>query len=190
MIKKTREYLLNPEGRKKMRWILLSVPVVAAIMLACIWAWEKFYPEWVELGSSHVVAEYSLPDGSVMVLAPETDIKYDLNKFKRGRRQVRIDGKALFHVVANDKHPFEIVSERGFVRANGADIQIDGSMLDATAVSVKSGNASFSAGKKTETINIAAGMSAILKKSDIIPVSAGSIDESLFDWASKNAVNR
>jgi transmembrane sensor len=83
-----------------------------------------------------------LPDGSRVVMAPNTSLRYSIAP-SRGPRTVTLDGEAYFEVRHDDARPFRVKTRRAIVTDLGTTFVVRENAADVHAlVSVRSGAAS------------------------------------------------
>lgn len=63
-------------------------------------------------------AELTLPDGSHVILGPDSRLSYSTSEF-RTRRDLHLEGEAYFEVVHDDRRPMRVFSSRGITEDLG-----------------------------------------------------------------------
>ena len=126
-------------GRR--RTLFAMMPVAAALALF-VTGMVLMRPGWEEYRAIDVAQKFTLPDSSVVFLAPGSELKF------RNRSNVRMarmsSGKVYFNVHRDESAPFSIDAGNGFVRVLGTQFQV--SRNDASVrVDVSSGKVLFAA---------------------------------------------
>ncbi|UOR07327.1 FecR domain-containing protein [Hymenobacter aerilatus] len=67
--------------------------------------------------------QLTLPDGSTVVLAPDSRLRYP-RRFVAARRQVFLSGEATFDVSHNPQHPFEVYTEQMLTTVLGTSFTV------------------------------------------------------------------
>jgi ferric-dicitrate binding protein FerR (iron transport regulator) len=105
-------------------WKPISIAASIALILT-ISVWLLFFSNvstyYAQAGQTK---EIVLPDGlSIVTLASSSSITVDKRKWKKGRRPVKLSGKALFSVEPGD--PFTVSTEVGEVAVLGTTFSVD-----------------------------------------------------------------
>ncbi|MGM9739512.1 MAG: FecR family protein [Candidatus Cryptobacteroides sp.] len=127
-------------GRR--RTLFAMMPVAAALALF-VSGMVLMRPGWEEYRAIDVAQKFTLPDSSVVFLAPGSELKF---RNRSNARMARMsNGKVYFNVHRNESVPFSIDAGNGFVRVLGTQFQV--SRNDASIrVDVSSGKVLFAAG--------------------------------------------
>ena len=97
--------------KNAVRW---TVPVLAILL-----AGGYFFVKGFNLSASDLIENFNngnvplvftIPDGTVITLAPHSGLKYP-RKFDLPVRKVMLDGEASFHVTADPAHPFKVYQD-------------------------------------------------------------------------------
>lgn len=121
--------------------------VILVVGIAILWRQSNDTPA-LQL-ANHTAAKdtVNLPDGSMVVLYPGANLAYKGDE-NSGNRQVRLSGKAFFHVERNIHRPFIIQAHDTKVEVLGTSFLVDASKPEKGAVYVKSGLVKVSLGDK------------------------------------------
>lgn len=172
-----RENALNTEKalrsvRKRARVPLFDWRVAAGVAAAMVLVAGLAF--WGRTSSVTTLAAYSqareiqLPDGSIVSLAPGSEISFNQKRLSGdGKRKVRLEGKAFFEVEHVETRPFEVNSGHGFVRVLGTRFQVDNSKHE---IYVLSGKVFFARSSSDEGVILTDGMSASLVDGEELPV--------------------
>ncbi len=117
-------------------------------------------PQPVHLITADATGIFILPDSTAVTLAPNSSLEYDARAYMRKSRSVRMEGKAFFDVTRNETNPFEITTDRAYIKVLGTSFQVDETA--DTEVYVKSGKVLFSAAEEAEGVILTKGMEAVL----------------------------
>lgn len=172
-----RENALNTEKalrsvRKRARvplfdWRVAAGVAAAMVLVAGLAFWGRSNSTTTLMAYSQA-REIQLPDGSIVSLAPGSEISFNQKRLSGdGKRKVRLEGKAFFEVEHVETRPFEVNSGHGFVRVLGTRFQVDGHKNE---VYVLSGRVFFARGAGEEGVILTDGMSATLADGAAIPV--------------------
>lgn len=157
---------------------------IAAAAAAVVFVLFMVYrPDPVRMAAVSDKAVFVLPDSSSVTLAPGSYVKFDRKGFRRGRRSVRMEGKAYFSVAHDAEHPFEICTGGEFVRVLGTEFQVDATGPGLTGVSVFRGKVLFSRGPEQPGVILTDGMEAVLKDGSDMPEIQPGIDVNELAWA-------
>lgn len=105
-----------PERRRRSAWLLpaLKAAAVAAVLVGGIWTVRIISPPAETVGSDRIFTSergervaVSLPDGSSVMLAPESRLRVSAT-YPRGVREVELEGVASFEVAHDESSPFVV----------------------------------------------------------------------------------
>ena len=126
-------------GRR--RTLFAMMPVAAALALF-VTGMVLMRPGWEEYRAIDVAQKFTLPDSSVVFLAPGSELKF--RNRSNARMAIMSSGKVYFNVHRDESAPFSIDAGNGFVRVLGTQFQV--SRNDASVrVDVSSGKVLFAA---------------------------------------------
>ena len=129
-----------------------------------------------------VAQSFTLPDSSVVTLAPWATLSLRPHGFDRFRR-VKMTGKVFFSVHRDEKSPFEVNADGSFVRVLGTRFQVNRTDT-GTVVDVLSGKVLFSRKRDDATgLILSRGMSAALTKTSDTPALTRSETLNPMAWA-------
>ncbi len=140
----------------------IAVAAAAAAVVLGIFIFNPA-PQPVHLMTADATETFILPDSTSVTLAPNSSLEYDARAYIRRFRSVRMEGKAFFDVTRNEKNPFEITTEKAYVRVLGTSFQVD--ETSDTEVYVKSGKVLFAESREAEGVILTKGMEAVLNVS-------------------------
>ena len=121
---------------------------------------ERNNPEWVSVATvSGQLKDVYLPDSTLVSMAGNSTLRYDVKKYGKERRVVEMTGKAFFQVKRNEARPFSVHTAMTEVTVLGTSFQVS-EQPDMTEVDVVMGKVRFAAGKEPEPVILTAGMSA------------------------------
>jgi len=121
------------------RLLWLTVPIAAVLSLIIIYrGLVDPAPETIYLSAGTEQLTDTLPDGSVVMLAPGSRLWYgaNMNEF---RRDVGLSGEAFFSVVHDSVHPFTVKTAIGLVKVLGTKFIVRTSADTSLFVSVDEG---------------------------------------------------
>jgi transmembrane sensor len=135
----------------KVNWFLriAAVMIPAIIVSFLIWQYGKSDVKQLALSSGKDRLEQTLPDGSVIYLAPNSSFEYP-EKFEDDARNVKLKGEAFFEITKDASRPFTIELEGAEVRVLGTSFNIKAFSKEQTVVIVETGKVLFSAVNKVE----------------------------------------
>ncbi len=145
------------QNRGFMKYIV-AVAAAAVVVLGVFIFNPK--PQPIHLMTADATETFILPDSTSVTLAPNSSLEYDARAYVRRSRSVRMEGKAFFDVTRNEKNPFEITTEKAYVRVLGTSFQVD--ETEDAEVYVKSGRVLFAAAPEAEGVILTKGMEAVL----------------------------
>ena len=127
-------------GRRR---TLFAMMPVAAVLALFVTGMVLMRPGWEEYRAIDVAQKFTLPDSSVVFLAPSSELKF--RNRSNARMAIMSSGKVYFNVHRDESAPFSIDAGNGFVRVLGTQFQV--SRNDASVrVDVSSGKVLFAAG--------------------------------------------
>ncbi len=164
-------------NRKKIFNLTPAVRIAASVILIIGLSISAFYifnsNKYVEIASLNEITEHILPDGTVVTLNKNSNLKYP-ESFKGNIREIDFTGEAFFEVTKDPEKPF-------IINANGAEVKILG-----TSFNLKSSN------KKNVVLTVTTGKVQLTKSSDLnqrVILTAGDIGTILNDQISSNTNN-
>lgn len=126
-------------GRRR---TLFAMMPVAAVLALFVTGMVLMRPGWEEYRAIDVAQKFTLPDSSVVFLAPGSELKF--RNRSNARMAIMSSGKVYFNVHRDESAPFSIDAGNGFVRVLGTQFQV--SRNDASVrVDVSSGKVLFAA---------------------------------------------
>jgi ferric-dicitrate binding protein FerR (iron transport regulator) len=135
----------------KTNWLLrIAAVMIPALMVSfLIWQYGKNDVKQLALSSGMGRIEQTLPDGSVIYLAPNSSFEYP-EMFDDNARTVKLKGEAFFEITKDANRPFTIVLEGAEVRVLGTSFNIKAFSKEQTVVIVETGKVLFSGVNKVE----------------------------------------
>ncbi|MFT4833591.1 MAG: transmembrane sensor [Marinoscillum sp.] len=121
--------------------------------------------------------EILLPDGSLVTLAPNSNISFDESDFSKSRN-IKLIGKAFFEVKKNGL-PFTVKTEQGSVKVLGTSFSVD--VSSSMSVTVATGLVEVNSGKSSQLLK--PGQNARLLSDNSINVTSAK-DTNELSWIS------
>lgn len=142
-------------------WMAAASVILLLIGFGTYFVTEHKSPEWVAITTAPgQIKDVYLPDSTLISMAGNSSIRYDLRAYGKERRVVEMKGKAFFQVTRNEARPFSVYTEQTEVTVLGTSFQINDQAY-GTNVDVMTGKVSFGAtGCETDKVILTAGMSA------------------------------
>lgn len=176
----------------KRKSILLSYyrQAIAAVILVCLTLSTWYYmtserEEWiVVVTAAGQKKNVFLPDSSMVAMAGSSTIRYELNGFKKGNRAVEMGGKAFFQVRKMSDSPFSVATESAVVTVLGTSFQLD-EKDGETELFVNTGKVAFAAKVGNEELILTAGMSAVYRDGEDLPVALEEENKNALSWHTK-----
>lgn len=174
-------------GVKRKFVLFRYIRIVAAAILACViistWYFMgKEREEWIVVTTtSEQMKNVFLPDSSIAVMAGKSSIKYDLIAFKKGNRDVEMEGKVFFRVRRNEDSPFSVSATNTVVTVLGTSFQVN-ERDGETELYVNSGKVAFSAKGSGKELVLTAGMSAVYGNESDSPVEHPEENPNVLSW--------
>ncbi|MGO4289033.1 FecR family protein [Chitinophaga sp. RAB17] len=114
---------------------VLGVAACVAVLVTAYSVWQlpgkhNFRNEVVTRNGSKTAVV--LPDGTSVVLNACSHLRYDVNRFLNGDREVTLVGEAYFDVKHDPQHPFIIQTEHANIRVLGTVFNVKAYAEDAT----------------------------------------------------------
>lgn len=188
------------------RWLALWVPAAAAAAVLAVLAADHWVSgqlarrspppraateagrEYVALRGQRVVVH--LPDGTEASLAPETRLKLSPD-YGRGRRAVRLEGKAYFVVTHDSTRPFSVQTDRIIARDLGTRFVVRAYPADSTPdVVVAEGTIALGRAQESDTIVLGAGDRGRLTPGGTIAHTRGVAVDQFLAWTTGRLVFR
>lgn len=151
-------------------WLRVAAAILVLIAGGTFFVMERTRTEWVAITTAPgQKKEVYLPDSSCIVMAGNSEIRYDIKRYGKERRVVEMNGKAFFQVKRKEARPFSVKTKRAEITVLGTSFQVDEEGC-RTEVCVVTGKVSFTAGEEKKNIILTAGMSAqySMEKKEII----------------------
>ncbi len=96
----------------------------------------------IKTNSENIARAVRLPDGSNVVLEPNSTIRY-LSRFKAAKREVYLDGEGFFEVAHNERQPFVVYAKQVTAKVLGTSFTVRAFKEDKDViVAVKTGRVS------------------------------------------------
>ena len=112
----------SPSYRAR-KWVLSMSMCAAIALFAVISVYYVRLNSWSGYTASDETVRYVLPDSSVVVLAPGSELRFQKRK---NIRHMEMSGKIFFNVAHDSSHPFTISVSRGLpVTVLGTRFQVD-----------------------------------------------------------------
>ena len=138
--------------------LIYSFVAIAASLLLVIWVGQYSTLRWsfpnqttvksppgdweIKTNSGKTAQTVRLPDGSNVILEPNSTIRY-LSHFKASKREVYLDGEGFFEVVHNEKQPFLVYAKQVTAKVLGTTFTVRAFKDDKEIlVAVKTGRVS------------------------------------------------
>ena len=167
-------------NRKKTFYLSPALRTAASVILIIGLSFYGFYifnsNKYIEITSLNKIKEYKLPDGTLVTLNKNSNLKYP-ESFKGDIREVDFSGEAYFNVTKNPEKPF-------IINTNGAEVKVLG-----TSFNLRSNN------NKNVILTVASGKVQLAKKSDpdqkviLLAGDIGTIDNEQISSNTNNDVN-
>ena len=180
---------LNPHVTVKSSAFTWFKGIAASILLIAMGYWaynQSTKPTFIiKTTAKNQIDSVKLTDGSVVILAENTEIKYP-DLFGSGAREIFLSkGKAFFKIAKDAKHPFKVVMNQSNVVVLGTSFNIK---LTNTTIElgVKTGRVMFSPYHDGATSILTAGqaLSYNVQKRELITKTAENADS----WLTKELV--
>lgn len=146
---------------------------------------EKNASEWIAITTG--TGEYKevwLPDSTMVSLAGNTSIRYDIKQYGKERRAVEMSGKAFFQVTRDEARPFSVLTQQTIVEVLGTGFQLEEKDL-AVILNVQTGKVRFSAIEDSQTAILTAGMSASYSGKGNLQVDEKETDVNFLSWKTR-----
>lgn len=146
------------KGKAKVLTLKSWAAVAAVLLLAAGGGWWYFSGKIgvVTYATMETQQSVSLPDGSTVVIGPQSRLSLARGFNKTNRRIALMDGEARFDVVHRADQPFEVDMDAATVRDIGTSFTID-KTADSIVVRVISGRIAFIQNENRKSTEIAAG---------------------------------
>ena len=167
--------IVRKPRRRVLQWVSGMVAAAAAVVL-CVFLFRG-NEQQIQLMASAQVQEYTLPDGTEVVLAPGSSLTYS----KMSPRKTELEGKAYFEVARDEAVPFEITADGAFVRVLGTKFMVDAGS-SVKEVYVTEGKVLFAKSSDAEGVILTKDMQAILSPDENVPVIAVEPDVNSMAW--------
>ena len=90
-------------------WMAAASVVLLLIGFGTFYVKERNNPEWVSVATvSGQLKDVYLPDSTLVSMAGNSTLRYDVKKYGKERRVVEMTGKAFFQVKRNEARPFSV----------------------------------------------------------------------------------
>lgn len=141
-------------------WMAAASVVLLLVGFGTFYLKERNSPEWISVvTASGQLKEVYLPDSTLVSMAGNSTLRYDMKKYGKERRVVEMTGKAFFQVRRNETRPFSVHTALTEVTVLGTSFQIS-EQPALTEVDVVTGKVRFAAKKTSGQVVLTEGMSA------------------------------
>lgn len=155
--KPSSRFRLSLLGRPIGRW---AAAVLLCLCVAGAWWWQARtdQPPLLTLQNEADAATLvtTLEDGSIVYLAGNTQLQFPAH-FPDNRREVTLEGNALFDVSGNRRRPFIIETEQVRIQVLGTAFHVKSSGISPFELSVRRGSVSVTLKTSGEEIRVGAG---------------------------------
>jgi ferric-dicitrate binding protein FerR (iron transport regulator) len=148
-----------------MRWAA-AVSIFCISIVTAIFLWDKYLDNPAGLLTLHneegaVTLVKTLEDGSIVYLADNTRLQYPKH-FAREKREVFLNGNALFDVTGNQKRPFMIETESIRIEVIGTAFNIQSTDQLPFELTVERGEVKVTYKKNGESLHVKEGETVTL----------------------------
>lgn len=141
-------------------WMAVASVMLLLIGFGLFYRMDRKESEWVSVVTvPGQLKDVYLPDSTLVSMAGNSTLRYDVKKYGKERRVVEMKGKAFFQVKRDEARPFSVHTARTEVTVLGTGFQVN-ERPEATQVNVLTGKVRFSADEVSEPVILTAGMSA------------------------------
>lgn len=141
-------------------WMAAASVMLLLIGFGLFYRMDRKESEWVSVVTvPGQLKDVYLPDSTLVSMAGNSTLRYDVKKYGKERRVVEMKGKAFFQVKRDEARPFSVHTTRTEVTVLGTSFQVN-ERPEATQVDVLTGKVRFSADEVSEPAILIAGMSA------------------------------
>lgn len=163
------ERRIVPHRTKRLKLFRLA-GVVAASVLFCLISWF-FYdyrkPATMQtVSAGAAISVITLPDQTKVTLNRYSSLTYP-DRFKKGKREVQLQGEAYFEVEKDTRHPFIVKTEPVEIEVLGTHFNVEAYPGDAEVkTTLLEGSVAVSASAVSSRITLSPGESAIYNRVD------------------------
>ncbi len=150
---------------------LITSAAAGLLILIATWFFLKQYGQTILVAEKGSHEEYTLPDGSGIMLNAGSKATFSSGKFNRERR-INLSGEAFFNVLKGN--PFVVVTSRGSVNVLGTSFNVY-VRENSLRVSCLSGKVHVNSGGKS--VAISQGETAVSEGNGLISFSDDQIDK-------------
>jgi len=161
--------------RMRRRWVAVAASL---LVLLAFGGYTLLMPKTVTLTAAAEVAVYHLPDGTRVSLMPHSSLSYQ----EDACRKVEMRGCIYYQVKHDERHPFDVMGERGHVRVLGTQFMVD-ERTEVSEVMVTSGKVLFTARHSTDGVYLTKGKRAYLLQGAEKPELLADYDINDVAWA-------
>lgn len=172
---------IRPLPRRRWNAVIWSMSAAAVLLLGVFLFMHSDYRRWTEVTADTSVQTYTLPDSTVVTLAPGAVLSY-----RSDSRKVKMSGKVYFDVARDESRPFEIEAGEAFVRVLGTEFMVND--IDGpeggkpVKVYVAEGKVLFAKDSEAEGVILTQGMGATLEEGAAVPVLDEKADINDIAW--------
>ena len=100
---------IRRQGAFRRYWMVAASVVLLLIGFGTFYMKDRNNPEWVSVvTASGQLKDVYLPDSTLVSMAGNSTLRYDLKKYGKERRVVEMTGKVFFQVKRNEARPFSV----------------------------------------------------------------------------------
>ena len=171
-----KEELLADKQKKSIRLSLQPIGWAAAIAILCISVITVIFltrstePQvsllTLQNESNETTLVTTLEDGSMIYLADNSTLKYP-EHFSKEKREVSLEGNALFEVSGNRQRPFLIETEAIQIEVIGTSFHVKNGRHVPFELSVQKGEVKVTLKNKNESVHVKAGETVSLSRESL-----------------------
>jgi Fe2+-dicitrate sensor, membrane component len=166
-------------------WQAIAAAILVCVAVSTWYIMDSTREEWlVVMTEQGQVKKLLLPDSSMVVIAGNSTVKYNLIAFKKGSREVEMKGKAFFQVKRDVGSPFSVSTTKTVVRVLGTSFQLD-EKQNSTELYVSAGKVAFLAKDGDGEMILTKGMSAVYQEEDGVIIPNPDDRTNVFSWQTK-----
>lgn len=167
--------------------LAIAASVAILIGLAGFLSYNTYFGNQSIYNSELTAQLVELPDGTEVYLNTNSEIEFERNFYKNGKRQVVLKGEAFFDVARDVNHPFIISAENSFIKVLGTSFNVN-AINNNVEVVVKTGKVEvFNTNKSVEHVILLPGDKAIVNQSNTITKSTNN-KENYLGWLNRKLV--
>lgn len=136
-------------NKNRMVW-RIAATLIVVLGIASIFIYLSGKEEIIRVASGEITKEVRLPDSTLVILKPHSEIAYSSN-YGKSDRKTELKGEAFYDVTRNVNSPFVIQAGEAYIKVLGTSFSINSIQQNDVAIQVSTGKVLVYDGEHEQT---------------------------------------